>query len=273
MGDSAYSFSLTTFSRTGKLLQIEYALNAVANGRTCLGICAADGVVIATDKKLPSVLVDTENVNKIELVTPTTGFCYAGVGPDYRVLGTLLLLFCLGCIFCMLPCALNHAVSNPITHSPPPRLTVKRARKSSQSYLRSYGQVQPVSQLVKQTASVMQEYTQRGGVRPFGISLLVGGLDGDGLPALYQVDPSGTYFGWKATAIGKNYVSAKNFLEKRWTADMELEDAIHTALLTLREGFEGEMTAHNIQVGIVKKDGKFETLSPSAIQDYLDEAN
>jgi len=87
MGDSAYSFSLTTFSRTGKLLQIEYALNAVANGRTCLGICAMDGVVIATDKKLPTSLVDTEHVHKVELITPTTGFCYSGVGPDYRVLG------------------------------------------------------------------------------------------------------------------------------------------------------------------------------------------
>ena len=90
MGDSAYSFSLTTFSRTGKLLQIEYALNAVANGRTALGICAVDGVVLATDKKVPSVLVDNEDVHKIETITPTTGFCYAGVGPDYRVLGKSL---------------------------------------------------------------------------------------------------------------------------------------------------------------------------------------
>ena len=87
MGDSAYSFSLTTFSRTGKLLQIEYALNAVANGRTSLGICAKDGVVIATDKKLTSELVDVENVHKVELLTPSCGVCYAGVGPDFRVLG------------------------------------------------------------------------------------------------------------------------------------------------------------------------------------------
>jgi len=157
-----------------------------------------------------------------------------------------------------------------LTHSSP---LVKRARKSSQSYIRMYGEVQPVSQLVKDTASVMQEYTQRGGVRPFGISLLVAGLDHDGQPGLFQVDPSGTYFGWKATAIGKNYISAKNFLEKRWTEDMELEDAIHTALLTLREGFEGEMTCDNIEVGIVRKGGKFQSLTPSQIQDYLDEAN
>jgi len=243
MGDDAYSFSLTTFSRTGKLLQIEYALNAVANGRTSLGICAKDGVVIATEKKLSSELVDVENVHKVEVITPSTGFCYAGVGPDYRVL-------------------------------------VKRARKSSQAYCRTYGEIQPVSQLVKQTASVMQEYTQRGGVRPFGISLLVGGIDasetgsGVGKPHLYQVDPSGTYFAWKATAIGRNHLNAKNFLEKRYTEDMELEDAIHTALLTLREGFEGEMTANNIQVGVVsQRDGKFSILTPEQIQDYLDEAN
>jgi 20S proteasome subunit alpha 2 len=157
---------------------------------------------------------------------------------------------------------------------------VKRARKSSQAYTRTYGQVEPVSQLVKSTAGVMQEYTQRGGVRPFGVSLLIAGLDSPSsggsqqqVPALYQVDPSGAYFGWKATAIGKNHVSAKSFLEKRWTTDMELEDAIHTALLTLREGFEGEMNAHNIEVGVVRVGGKFEVLTPSQIQDYLDEAN
>jgi 20S proteasome subunit alpha 2 len=148
---------------------------------------------------------------------------------------------------------------------------VRKARKSSQAYLRQYGEVQPVSQLVQQTAGVMQEYTQSGGVRPFGISLLVAGVDGDGSPHLYQVDPSGAYFSWKATAIGKNYINAKNFLEKRYTDDMELEDAIHTALLTLREGFEGEMTSHNIEVGVVRN-GSFHILTPQEIQDYLDEA-
>lgn len=237
MGDAAYSFSLTTFSRTGKLLQIEYALNAVANGRTSLGICANDGVVIATDKKLASPLVAVDDVNKVEKITKSNGFVYSGVGPDYRVL-------------------------------------VRKARKSSQAYYRQYEEDQPVSQLVKQTASVMQEFTQSGGVRPFGVSVLVAGCDGDGTPRLYQVDPSGAYFGWKATAIGKNYVNAKNFLEKRYQADMELEDAIHTALLTLREGFEGEMNANNIEVGIVNKtDGEFKLLTPAQIQDYLDEAN
>jgi len=100
MGDSAYSFSLTTFSRTGKLLQIEYALNAVANGRTALGIAAVDGVVIATDKKFGSPLVDTGCVRKVEKITDSSGFVYAGVGPDYRVLGTF---WTVGSLFVMLP--------------------------------------------------------------------------------------------------------------------------------------------------------------------------
>jgi 20S proteasome subunit alpha 2 len=110
MGDSAYSFSLTTFSRTGKLLQIEYALNAVANGRTALGICAKDGVVIATDKKLPSVLVDTAHVHKMETITPTTGFCYSGVGPDYRVLGT----YPSGPLGCLKGLGVHHRVGRPV---------------------------------------------------------------------------------------------------------------------------------------------------------------
>jgi len=237
MGDSAYSFSLTTFSRSGKLLQIEYALNAVANGRTSLGICAKDGVVIATDKKIASLLVDTDEVKKVERITESSGFVYSGVGPDYRVL-------------------------------------VRKARKSSQAYFCMHREAKPVSQIVKSTASVMQEYTQSGGVRPFGLSLLVAGLDADRSPRLYQVDPSGAYFGWKATAIGKNYLNAKNSLEKRYQDGIEIEDAIHAALLTLKERFEGEMTSTNVDVGIVHvSDGKFRILTSEQIQDYLDEAS
>ena len=264
MGDSEYSFSLTTFSRTGKLLPIEYALNAVANGRTSLGICCSEGVVLATDMKLPSVLVETDGVHKIEVINKTGGFCFAGLGPDYRVLGAYYYFLC------RIPFGSRTlALSPSFVFS----TTVKRARKSAQAYYRTYGEVQNVRELTKATATVMQEYTQRGGVRPFGVSILVAGLDAEGEPSLFQVDPSGAYFGWKATAIGKNYVNAKSFLEKRWTPEMGVEDAVHTALLTLREGLEGEMTSSNIQVGVCKRDGAFHVLTPAQIQDYLDEAN
>lgn len=97
-------------------------------------------------------------------------------------------------------------------------------------------------------------------------------VDDEG-PQLYQVDPSGAYFGWRASAIGKNFTSAKTFLERRYSEELELEDAVHTALLTLREGFEGEMTASNIEIAVVGADRKFRILTAAEVADYLAEAD
>lgn len=94
----------------------------------------------------------------------------------------------------------------------------------------------------------------------------------DAGPQLYQVDPSGAYFGWRASAIGKNFTNAKTFLEKRYNEEMELEDAIHTSLLTMREGFEGEMTSTNIELGVIGADKKFRVLTAAEVADYLAEA-
>ncbi|GFH22338.1 20S proteasome alpha subunit B [Haematococcus lacustris] len=232
-GESQYSFSLTTFSPSGKLVQIEYALKAVSGGATSLGIVASDGVVIATEKKLPSPLVDEGTVKKMMMLTPNIGVVYSGMGPDYRVL-------------------------------------VRKARKTAQSYHMLYREHIPVAQLVRETATVMQEFTQSGGVRPFGVSLMLAGFDDNG-PQLYQIDPSGSYFAWKASAIGKNMVNAKAFLEKRYSDEVGLEDAIHTALLTLKEGFEGQVSGSNIEVGIIGRDKTFRVLTEAEVNDYLQE--
>ncbi|GLI64514.1 hypothetical protein VaNZ11_007780 [Volvox africanus] len=233
MAESQYSFSLTTFSPSGKLVQIEYALNAVAAGATSLGISAADGVVIATEKKLPSTLVDESTVQKIMTITPSIGVVYSGMGPDFRVL-------------------------------------VRRARKTAQTYYQTYKEHIPVAQLVRETAAVMQEFTQTGGVRPFGVSLMMAGYDDNG-PQLYQIDPSGSYFAWKASAIGKNMTNAKAFLEKRYSDEVGIEDAVHTALLTLKEGFEGQLSGANIEVGVVGPNRSFKVLTEAEVNDYLQE--
>ena len=233
MADSAYSFSLTTFSPSGKLVQIEYALSAVASGATSLGVKAKNGVVIATEKKLPSILIDESSVMKILMLTENIAMVYSGMGPDFRVL-------------------------------------TRKGRKAAQTYYNVYREVIPVAMLVREIAAVMQEFTQRGGVRPFGVSVLLAGFDHSG-PQLFQIDPSGSYFAWKASAIGKHMVNAKTFLEKRYNDDLELEDAVHTALLTLKEGFEGAMDHTNIEVGIVGADKVFKVLTPAEIKDYLGE--
>merc|ERR1711934_667421 len=121
---------------------------------------------------------------------------------------------------------------------PDARLLSRKARKMAQGYYQVYKEDQPAAQSVKDVASVMQEFTQSGGVRPFGVSLLMAGVDDEG-PQLFQVDPSGSYWAWKASAIGKDSINAKDFLEKRYISvkDMGLADAVHTALQTLKENF------------------------------------
>jgi len=203
---------------------------------------------------------------------------YSGMGPDYRVL-------------------------------------VDKARKVSHTnYKRIYNEYPPTRILVQDVARVMQEATQSGGVRPYGVSLLIAGWD-DGIepdtdeakaaeteaektiaagsrtggilkggPSLYQVDPSGSYFPWKATAIGKGATSAKTFLEKRYTQELELQDAIHIALLTLKETIEGEMNGDTVEIGIVGDPAnqllgyegvegavgpRFRKLGKEEIEDYL----
>ncbi|KAF3922158.1 Proteasome subunit alpha type-2 [Orbilia brochopaga] len=244
-----YSFSLTTFSPSGKLVQIEYALNAVNQGITALGIKATNGVVLATEKKSSSSLINPNSLEKISLITPNIGMVYAGMGPDFRVL-------------------------------------VDKARKVSHtSYKRIYNEYPPTRILVQEVARVVQEATQSGGVRPYGVSILVAGWDEHtNQPSLYQVDPSGSYFPWKATAIGKSATSAKTFLEKRYAEGLELEDAIHVALLTLKETIEGEMNGDTVEIGIVgppadhllgyegvegKQGPRFRKLTPQEIEDYL----
>ena len=91
------------------------------------------------------------------------------------------------------------------------RVIVRNARKAAQKYYLTYREIQPVSQVVKESALLMQEYTQSGGVRPFGVSCLVAGYDDEG-PQLFQVDTSGSSFGWKATAIGTDFSFQLRFL-------------------------------------------------------------
>ncbi|KAI5959301.1 PRE8 [Candida pseudojiufengensis] len=244
-----YSFSLTTFSPSGKLVQIEYALNAVKQGVTTIGIKCDNGVVLATERKSNSVLNKPDVNNKVEYITPNIGMTYSGMGPDFRVL-------------------------------------VDKARKLAQTnYKLIYNEYPPVRIMVQEIAKVMQESTQSGGIRPFGVSLLVGGYDDySDKFQLYQVDPSGSYFPWKATAIGKTANSAKTFLEKRWNENLQLEDAIHVSLLALKESVDGELIGENLDIAVISdpqqqllgftgtdvEGPRFKKLSAEEINDILD---
>lgn len=228
-----YNFSLTTFSPSGKLGQIEHALNTVSQGSTCIGVKTTRGVVLLSDSRVSSVLIDSRKNEKVSIICENIGMTYSGLGPDAR----LILL---------------------------------KARKLAQAYRRNLGENPPVSMLVRDIAHVFQEFTQSGGVRPFGVSLLVAGCDKDQGPCLYQVDPSGTYWAWKATSIGKNYIDAKSFIEKRYNDSLDIEDAVQIALQTLRQTFEGKITPENIQIGIADtQNNTFKVLSADDKNEFL----
>ncbi|CAK5094861.1 unnamed protein product [Meloidogyne enterolobii] len=228
-GSEKYSFSLTTFSPSGKLMQIEYAMNAVKSGSPSVGLKAKDCVVLATENK-NSLLLNPES--KIESITSHVGCAHSGMGPDSRIL-------------------------------------VRKARKIAAEYKLQHGEPMPITQLAAKIAAIMQEYTQSGGVRPFGVSLLIGGWDESKGPMLFQIDPSGSYFAWQATAIGKNDNNAKTFLEKRYDSNNEKMDAIHTALLTLRESYDIGMTEENVELVICSKTEGFKRLTKEELNEHI----
>ena len=229
---STFDFSLTTFSQTGKLPQIEYALNAMQAGATSVGIKTSGGVVLAAEKRLPP-LIDETTVQRISSLTSNCGCAYSGMGPDARIL-------------------------------------VQKAQKAGEQYRMEHQDVAPTSRIVQSLADTMQEYTQSGGVRPFGVSLLVAGIDFRG-PELYQVDPSGSFWRWKATALGKGMSEAKSFLEKQYRDDLSVEEAIDLAVKIIREGFEGTLTEYDLEVAVADNETKkFRHLPPDEIKDYID---
>ena len=104
--------------------------------------------------------------------------------------------------------------------------------------------------------------------------MIVAGFDEELGPQIFQIEASGTFYCWKATALGKAGSHAKQFLEKRYSDDLDIEDAIHTAILTLKDSYEGELTDRNIEIGVIRASDpnkEFKILSQSEIKDYLRE--
>ena len=243
-------FSLTTFNEQGILPQVVYSLKAVENGELSLGIKAKNGVVIMTEKKTSTVLADPTSFQKVQPVAEHIGAVYSGIGPDYQSI-------------------------------------LKFARKESLKYDTLYKDPMNLFLAAKGIGELMTEYTSGGGVRPFGVSVLLAGSDHEG-SKLYQCDPSGAFTAFKATAIGKGSESAKDFLERRYEEGMELDDAIHVALLTMKECYEGDkgdrdekeegvnagdMSASSIEVGIISdKDKTFRVLSTQEVRDLISES-
>jgi len=185
-----YDTRTTIFSPEGRLYQVEYAMEAIGHAGTCLGILATDGIILAAEKKNTNVLLDDENFfsDKIYKLYDDMVCSVAGITSDANVLTNELRLL-------------------------------------AQRYILQYGESMPCEQLVAYLCDIKQAYTQYGGKRPFGVSILYMGWDKHYGFQLYQSDPSGNYGGWKATCIGNNSNAAISMLKQDYKEGVTLEEA------------------------------------------------
>ncbi|TRY85297.1 hypothetical protein DNTS_035792 [Danionella cerebrum] len=218
-----YDSRTTIFSPEGRLYQVEYAMEAIGHAGTCLGILANDGVLLAAERRNIHKLLDEVFFSeKIYKLNEDMACSVAGITSDANVLTNEL-------------------------------------RLVAQRYLLQYQEPIPCEQLVTALCDVKQAYTQFGGKRPFGVSLLYMGWDKRYGFQLYQSDPSGNYGGWKATCIGNNSAAAVSMLKQDYKeGEMTMAAALALAVKVLNKTMDvSKLSAEKVEIAtLTRENGK-----------------
>jgi proteasome alpha subunit len=221
----AYDRAITVFSPDGRLFQVEYALAAVDRGPTIMGVSCPEGVVIGAEEKVESKLQDPNFSQKIYAVDEHLGAAVVGISSDARIL-------------------------------------IDESRVYSQSNRLMYDEPIDVEIVTKRIGDVMQIYTQHAGVRPFGVSLIFGGVDKTG-SKLYATDPIGSYRSYKALAIGIGRETVENILREEYRDDLKLEQAISLAVKCLVKSLQARDEQSRIRMAVVPTSTKTFTVLPN----------
>eukprot|EP01065_Artemidia_motanka_P025638 TRINITY_DN30612_c0_g1_i1.p1 TRINITY_DN30612_c0_g1~~TRINITY_DN30612_c0_g1_i1.p1 ORF type:complete len:293 (+),score=127.16 TRINITY_DN30612_c0_g1_i1:67-879(+) len=237
----------TTFSPEGRLFQVEYAMAAIGNAPTTLGMLTKDGVILCAEKPVQSALLDRDvsqeqdiSAEKMFLIDDHIAVSVAGYTADALQL-------------------------------------IRYMRISAQRHTYSYGEPVPLETLVSGLCDLKQGYTQYGGQRPFGVSFLHAGWDVQYGFQLYHSDPSGNFAAWKANAVGQHTDNAQSVLKQEWKEGLSLHEGLLLATKTLGKCMDtSSLTPEKMEFGtITKEEGKppkFHILTDQEAKAVLDEA-
>mmetsp|Transcript_15853 Transcript_15853/g.22965 ORF Transcript_15853/g.22965 Transcript_15853/m.22965 type:complete len:224 (+) Transcript_15853:72-743(+) len=219
-------------------MQVEYAMEAINNAGATVGVMCPEGIVIGAERKQTSKLLERSKYSeKMYKLDEHIVCAAAGMTADANIL-------------------------------------INYARVESQQYLYTYRQNMPVEQLVKRLCNAKQAYTQRGGLRPFGVSFLYAGWDPIYGFQLYCSDPSGNYLGWKAIAIGANNQNASSILKTDYDENCSLRQAMGLVAKVIAKSLETTSpTPEKIEIVTLTKpkDIQYKTVSDEEVQGLLTE--
>ncbi|MBN2126801.1 MAG: archaeal proteasome endopeptidase complex subunit alpha [Candidatus Diapherotrites archaeon] len=230
---SGYDRVATMFSPDGRLYQVEYASKIVAQGTMGAALKYNKGILFAADKKIPSKLMMPESVEKLFKIDHHVAALSAGLVGDARRL-------------------------------------IQVAREKAQENIMYYDQPVPVEFLVKEISNIKQAFTQYGGMRPFGISFVFGGVDKSGF-RLFETEPSGALAEYHAIAIGKNKNKAMSFFEKKFKPNLSFEQGIQLLLQALELGLDEKekMDYSRLEFAFIDDKKEFTTLSSDELKAYI----
>ena len=215
-----YDRTITMFSPDGRLLQVEYAKKTVRQGSTAIAMTCSDGIILVTDKRVIDSLIVPEAVEKIWQIDSHIGATASGILSDARVL-------------------------------------IERAQLKAQQYKITYDSPIDTITIVKDICDLKQICTQSGGLRPFGVSVLIAGIDGK-TPRLFETDPTGIFFQYRATVIGEGEVEVEEILHKEYKSDITIEEGLKLSLRALKKVLGEDFKIERIDAAYVTiKEQKF----------------
>ena len=226
-----YDRTATMFSPDGHLLQVEYAEKTVRLGSSSLGIVCSDGVFILADKRLEDKLIVPGSATKIHEIDSHIISSVAGIVSDARIL-------------------------------------VEKAQILAQQHRVTYDSPVEPELITKEISDIKQQFTQYGGARPFGVSLMIAGVSNK-KPHLFSVDVTGNYFAYYASSIGENDDKIQEKLRESYKKELTIEKGIKLALKIFEEIQEKKFDLERFELAYIKNDDqKLKRLKGKEIKEF-----